>query len=432
MAERVVVTGLGAITPIGIGKEAYWESLLKGVSGVKQFDFEELGFDNIDMSQYRSKISARVENFNPYDHIPLNKTTKYMGRTTLFALIAAKFALEDAGFDLVTDKKNKTSIDGIDPFKIGVVTGTGSGNMEILELKYNEFIEDRGPKRTPPHALPQQILSAVPANISMYFQCKGNSYALPTACSSASQAIGNCYRYLQNGWEDVMITGGSDCCITPLIFGCFGAMRALSTRNDEPEKASRPFDKDRDGFVMGEGAGIVVLEKLSHALKRNAHIYAEVLGYGMTSDAYHITIPNLQGESFIQAVKMALHEAKIEPAEIDYINAHGTSTKLNDPIETKAIKNTLGDRAYEIPISSTKSMIGHLIGAAGGAEAIASVLSIEKGKVHPTINLENPDPDCDLDYVPNEAREAPVKTVMSNSLGFGGFNSVLIFRKYEG
>jgi 3-oxoacyl-[acyl-carrier-protein] synthase II len=266
----------------------------------------------------------------------------------------------------------------------------------------------------------------------MYLQCKGNTYALPTACSSASQAIGNCYHYLQHGWEDIMITGGSDCCVTPLIYGCFGAMRALSTRNDEPEKASRPFDKGRDGFVMGEGAGIIVLEKLSHALKRNAHIYAEVIGYGMTSDAYHITIPNLKGESFIQAVKMALHQANVDPAEIDYINAHGTSTKLNDPIETNAIKSALGDRAYEIPISSTKSMIGHLIGAAGGVEAIASVMSIEEGKVHPTINLEDPDPGCDLDYVPNEARGAPVKTVMSNSLGFGGFNSVLVFRKYEG
>lgn len=431
MANRVVVTGLGAITPIGIGKDAYWENLLKGVSGAKRFDFTECGFPYVEMNQYRSQVAAFVENFDPYDYIPLNKTTKYMGRTSQFALVAAKFALEDAGFELVAEKK-QTKIGGIDPFKIGVVTGTGSGNMEILEKGYIEFLEDRGPKRLSPHALPQQILSAVPASISMHFSCKGNSYALPTACSSASQAIGNCYRYLRNGWEDVMITGGSDCCITPLIFGCFAAMRAMSTRNDEPEKASRPFDRDRDGFVMGEGAGIVVLEKLEHALKRNAHIYAEIVGYGMTSDAYHITIPNLQGESFTQAVRMALEEAKMKPSEIDYINAHGTATRLNDPIETKAIKNALGDRAFEIPISSTKSMIGHLIGAAGGVEAIASVMSIEDGKVHPTINFENPDPDCDLDYVPNQAREVPVKAVMSNSLGFGGFNSVLIFRKFEG
>ncbi len=431
MANRVVITGLGAITPIGIGKDAYWENLLKGVSGAKRFNFSDREFPYVDMDQYRSQVAALVEDFDPYEHIPLNKTTKYMGRTSLFALIAAKLALEDAGFELIAEKK-QTKIGGIDPFRIGVVTGTGSGNMEILEKGYIEFLEDRGPKRTSPHALPQQVLSAVPANIAMYFSCKGNSYALPTACSSASQAIGNCYRYLRNGWEDVMITGGSDCCITPLIYGSFTAMRAMSTRNDEPEAASRPFDRDRDGFVMGEGAGIIVLEKLEHALKRNAHIYAEVVGYGMTSDAYHITIPNLQGESFTQAVLMALEEAKIKPTEIDYINAHGTSTRLNDPIETKAIKNALGDHAYKIPISSTKSMIGHLIGAAGGVEAIASVMSIENGKVHPTINHENPDPDCDLDYVPNQAREVPVKTVMSNSLGFGGFNSVLIFRKFEG
>ena len=431
MAHRVVVTGLGAVTPIGIGKEAYWQNLLNGVSGVKRFDFADHDFSYVNMDLFRSQIAAFVDKFDPYDHIPLNKNTKYMGRTSLFALVAAKLALEDAGFELVAEKK-RTIIEGIDPFKIGVVTGTGSGNMEILERGYIEFLEDGGPKRTSPHALPQQILSAVPANISMYFSCKGNSYALPTACSSASQAIGNCYRYLQNGSEEVMITGGADCCITPLIFGCFAAMRALSTRNDAPEKASRPFDRERDGFVMGEGAGLIVMEKLEHALKRNAHIYAELVGYGMTSDAYHITIPNLQGESFTQAVLMALEGAKLKPSEIDYINAHGTSTKLNDPIETKAIKTALGNHAYEIPISSTKSMIGHLIGAAGGVEAIASVMSIANGKVHPTINYENPDPDCDLDYVPNQAREVPVKTVMSNSLGFGGFNSVLIFRKFEG
>ena len=431
MANRVVITGLGAVTPIGIGKEAYWENLLKGVSGAKRLDFPGRGFTYVDMDQYRSQVAAFVDNFDPYDYIPKNKTTKYMGRTSQFALVAAKLALEDAGFELVAEKK-QTIIGGIDPFKIGVVTGTGSGNMEILEWGFLDFVEDRGPKRTSPHALPQQILSAVPANISMYFNCKGNTYALPTACSSASQAIGNCYRYLRNGYEDIMITGGSDCCITPLIYGCFTSMRAMSTRNEAPEQASRPFDRDRDGFVMGEGAGIIVIEKLEHAIKRNAHIYAEIVGYGMTSDAYHITIPNLQGESFTQAVLMALEEASMKPEEIDYINAHGTSTRLNDPIETKAIKNALGDRAFEIPISSTKSMIGHLIGAAGGVEAIASVMSIEDGKVHPTINYENPDPDCDLDYVPNQARETPVKAVMSNSLGFGGFNSVLIFRKFEG
>jgi 3-oxoacyl-[acyl-carrier-protein] synthase II len=417
---------MGAITPIGIGKDQYWQNLLKGVAGARQ-----LVFSDVEMNQYRSKIAAAVNNFNPYDYISEGKQTKYLGRTSLFALSATKLAIEDAGFELVKDKR-QTHISGIDPYKIGVILGTGSGNMEILEEGYKEFIKDRGPKRTSPHALPQQILSAVPANVAMYFLCKGNSYAIPTACSSASQAIGNSFHHLKNGREDIIITGGADCCITPMIFGCFSRMRAMSTRNNEPEKASRPFDRDRDGFVMGEGAGVVILEKLEHALKRNAPIYAEIIGYGMTSDAYHITIPDLEGNSFEQAIEMALKEAEIGPNEIDYINAHGTSTRLNDPIETRAIKTALGNRAYQIPISSTKSMIGHLIGAAGGVEIIATAMTIRDNKVHPTINYENPDPECDLDYVPNEMREIPVKTAMSNSLGFGGFNSVLILRRYEG
>jgi len=417
---------MGAITPIGVGKDQYWQNLLNGVSGVKS-----LVLPDVEMDQYRTKIAAPVTGLDPSDYITMSKKTKYLGRTSIFALVATKLALEDAGFDLSTDKQ-QIKISGIDPYKVGVILGTGSGNMEILEEGYKEFIQDRGPRRTSPHALPQQIISAVPANVAMYFHCKGNSYAIPTACSSASQAIGNSFRHLKNGWEDIVITGGVDCCITPLIFGCFSKMRAMSTRNHEPEKASRPFDRERDGFVMGEGAGIVVLEKLEHALKRNAPIYAEIIGYGMTSDAYHITIPDLEGKSFGRAIDMAMEEAKIDKNEIDYINAHGTATRLNDPIETRAIKKAFGKRAFQIPISSTKSMIGHLIGAAGGVEAIATALTIRDGKVHPTINYEFPDPECDLDYVPNKRREVPVKIAMSNSLGFGGFNSVLILRKYEG
>jgi 3-oxoacyl-[acyl-carrier-protein] synthase II len=258
------------------------------------------------------------------------------------------------------------------------------------------------------------------------------NYVVPTACSSASQAIGNSFRHLKDGWEDVIITGGTDAGITPVTFGGFVALRAMSTRNDEPEKASRPFDRERDGFVMGEGAGILILEKLEHALARNAPIYAEIIGFGMTSDAYHVTIPESDGHSFVKAIEMALEEAKIGPEEIDYINAHGTSTKLNDPIETRAIKEALGKRAFEIPISSTKSMIGHLLGAAGGVETIATALAIRDDSVHPTINYEFPDPECDLDYVPNKMRRVPVQTAMSTSLGFGGFNSVLILRKHEG
>jgi 3-oxoacyl-[acyl-carrier-protein] synthase II len=417
---------MGPVTPIGIGKDIYWENLLKGVSGVKALDFPHM-----DMGQYRSKIAAAIGAFNPAEHIRIDKSTKYLGRTSLAALVAAKLALEDAGFELAEGRK-QTRIVGVDPYKIGVILGTGSGNMEILEEGHATFLEDRGPKRISPHALPQQLISAVPANVAMYFQCRGNSYAIPTACSSASQAVGNSFRNLKNGWEDVMITGGADCCITPLVFGSFSAMRAMSTRNQEPQRASRPFDRERDGFVMGEGAGILILEKLEHALKRNARIHAEVAGFGMTSDAYHITIPDLNGESFFRAIEMAMWEAGVGPDEIDHINAHGTSTRLNDPIETKAIKKAFGRRAFQIPISSTKSMIGHLMGAAGGVEAIAAVMAIKEGKVHPTINYEHPDPECDLDYVPNVMREVPIRAAMSNSLGFGGFNSVLIFRKYEG
>jgi 3-oxoacyl-[acyl-carrier-protein] synthase II len=417
---------MGAVTPIGIGKEEYWQNLLKGVSGVKS-----LVFPTMDMDLYRTKIAASLDAFDPSVFFPNNKNTKYQGRTSQVALAATKLALEDGGFEIVQNKKN-ASIDGIDPDRIGVIMGTGSGNMDILEEGHGEFLQDRGPKRTSPHALPQQIISAVPANIAMYYQCRGISYAIPTACSSANQAIGNSFRHLKYGsWEDIVITGGADCCITPLIFGCFAAMRAMSTRNDEPTKATRPFDKGRDGFVMGEGAGIIVLEKLDHALKRNAPIYAEIVGFGMTSDAYHITIPNLEGEMFYRAIQMALHEGGLSPDEVDYINAHGTSTRLNDPIETRAIKRAFGKRAYQIPINSTKSMVGRLIGAAGGVEAIASVMSINENRVHPTINYENSDPECDLDYVPNEMREVPVRVAMSNSLGFGGFNSVVILKQYE-
>jgi 3-oxoacyl-[acyl-carrier-protein] synthase II len=303
--------------------------------------------------------------------------------------------------------------------------------MDILEEAVVHFIENRGPKKLSAHDLPYQLVSTVAAGVAIGFDCRGMSYVIPTTCSSASQAIGNSYRHLKNGWEDVMITGGAECAITPLIFGGFVASRAMSTRNDQPQKASRPFDRERDGFVMGEGAGIVILEKLEHALRRNATIYAEVVGFGMTSDAYHVTIPDLSGKAFVQAIRMALKEAGIGPEDIDYINAHGTSTKLNDPIETRAIKEVFGKRAYDIPVSSTKSMTGHLIGAAGGIEIIAAALSIRDGLIPPTINYEFPDPECDLDYVPNQMRAVPVRVAMSNSLGFGGFNSIVILRKHE-
>ena len=426
MTQRVVITGMGAITPIGMGKEEFWKNLLAGVSGVRRVTFPD-----VDMNQYKTRIAATVEHFNLSDFISGSKKTKYLGRTSQMAMAATKLALEDAGFDLTFEKRG-AKIDGVDPYKIGVVLGTASGNQDIFENGLQEFFEDRGPRRTSPHALPYQLISSVAATLSITYSCRGISYVIPTACSSAAQAIGNSYRHLMNGPEDVMITGGADCAITPIIVAGFQATRAMSTRNDEPEKASRPFDLERDGFVMGEGAGIVILEKLEHAVKRNAPIYAEVIGFGMNCDAYHITIPEPEGHSFIRAIQMAMAEARIKPEDIDYINAHGTSTKLNDAIETRAIKEAFGKRAYDIPISSTKSMIGHLLGAAMGVEIIATVLSIRDGKIHPTINYDFPDPECDLDYVPNKMREAVVNTAVSNSLGFGGFNAVLIVRKFDG
>jgi 3-oxoacyl-[acyl-carrier-protein] synthase II len=417
---------MGPVTPIGMGREAYWKNLLAGVSGVRRIQFPD-----VDMDQYRTQVAAPIEDFDASRHMSLGKEIRYLGRTSLFAIIATKLALEDAGFTL-TYGKRQVSIDGMDPSRIGVILGAAGGNLELLEDAFKVFIEDNGPKRGSPHTLPYYLLSAVSATVAIKFNCQGMNYVIPTACSSASQAIGNSFRHLRNGWEDIIITGGADAGITPVTFGGFVAMRAMSTRNEQPEMASRPFDRERDGFVMGEGAGILILEKLEHALKRNATIYAEVIGFGMTADAYHITVPEPQGDAFVKAIGMALHEAAVKPEQIDYINAHGTSTRLNDPIETHAIKNALGKRAYDIPISSTKSMIGHLLGAAGGVETIATAMSIRDGLIHPTINYEFPDPQCDLDYVPNTMREVPVKTAMSTSLGFGGFNSVLVLRKYPG
>jgi 3-oxoacyl-[acyl-carrier-protein] synthase II len=426
MAHRVVITGMGAITPIGIGKECFWENLLRGTSGIGRVSFPDM-----DMNQYKTRIAATVDNFDFSRLISGLKKTKYLGRTSQMAIAAARLALEDAKFKLTFDKRG-ARIEGMDPFKIGVILGTASGNQDIFENGLKEFIEDRGPRRTSPHALPYQLISSVAATLSIAYSCRGISYVIPTACSSAAQAIGNSYRHLKDGYEDVIITGGSDCAITPIIVAGFQATHAMSTRNDEPEKASRPFDLKRDGFVMGEGAGLIVLEKLDHALNRNATIYAEVIGFGMNSDAYHITIPDPEGRSFIRAIRMAMAEARIQPGDIHYINAHGTSTKLNDAVETRAIKEVFGKRAYEIPVSSTKSMIGHLLGAAMGVEIIATVLSNRDGKIHPTINYEFPDPECDLDYVPNKMREATVDVAVSNSLGFGGFNAVLIVRRFEG
>ena len=425
MKRRVVISGMGVITPVGIGKEVYWQNLLDGVSGI-----QPLKFPDIDMETYRTRIAGVVENFELSDFLPVNKKTRYLGRASRFALAATRMALEDAGLH-PTFNKTQARIAGIDPYQIGIILGTGSGNMDVLDNGYPRFLAHMGPKKITAHDLPYQLISTVAASVAIQFSCRGISYVIPATCSSAAHAIGDSYHHLKSGVADIIITGGVECAVTPMIISAFIATRAMSTRNDQPQKASRPFDRDRDGFVMGEGAGIVILETLEHALRRNAPIYAEVIGVGMTSDAHHVTIPALDGKPFSRAIRMAMEAADIEPQEIDYINAHGTSTKLNDPIETRAIKDVFGKRAYDIPISSTKSMTGHLIGAAGGIEIVATALSIRDGLVHPTINYEFPDPQCDLDYVPNRKRAVAVRTAMSNSLGFGGFNSVVILRKYE-
>jgi 3-oxoacyl-[acyl-carrier-protein] synthase II len=417
---------MGAITPIGLDKEEYWENLLAGLSGVRRFEFPDT-----EMAQYRTQIAATVEGFDPEIYLPPDKKTRYFGRTTLLAMAATKMALEDAGFTIEFDNAH-CGISGQDPSKIGVILGAAAGNMEILEKEFQKNGNGTRQKRFSPHSLPYHLISAIPASVAILFGCQGVNYPVSTSCTSASQAIGNSYRHLQNGWEDIIITGGADSGMNPTVFGGFMALRAMSARNEDPVHASRPFDLKRDGFIMGEGAGILILEKLEHALRRNAPIYAEVKGFGMTADSYHLTVPDPEGRSLTKAIRMALEDAGVKPEGVDYINAHGTSTKLNDAAETTALKQALGKYAYGIPISSTKSMTGHLLGAAGGIEFIAAALAIQRGMIPPTINYEVPDPECDLDYVPNVRREKTVDVAMSTSLGFGGFNTALVAAKFEG
>ncbi len=430
-SKRVVITGVGPVSPVGIGKEPYWESLLKGRSGVKRIDFP--GFD---MDQYRTKIAAPIENFNLSDYVIETKKAKYLGRTSRFAIAGTMLALKDANLGLELNeerpKEGQYCLQDSDSFKVGVILGIGVENMDLLEMYHENFIEHRGPKRLSPFGLPHIYMSSIASNVADRFGLRGSTYTVSSACASGTHAIINAYRQIQEGADDVMVTGGVDACITPYVFGGFVALRAMSTQNDDPKRASRPFDAQRDGFVMAEGAGTLVLEGLEHALARNASIYAELIGYGMTADAYHITEPDPQGRSLIRAIKLALESAGLSPREISYINPHGTSTLLNDAVETLAIKEAMGKSAYHIPISSTKSITGHTMGAAGGIEAITMALSIQRGIIHPTINYEFPDPECDLDYVPNEPRRVGVKTAMSISAGFGGVNSVIIMRQFEG
>lgn len=409
--KRVVVTGLGAVTPIGIGKDEFWSSLLKGNSGVGYIT-------RFDPSKFGTRIGAEVKDFNPAVFMD-RKTAKRMDRFTQYAIAATALALEDGEIDL----------DKLDKDKIGVVLGSGIGGMATLEKEHEKLLE-KGPDRISPHFIPMMISNMAPGYISILYGLKGPSLTITTACASSTHAIGEAYRMVQRGTCDLVITGGSESAITPISLAGFSSMKALSTRNEEPTKASRPFDKERDGFVMGEGAGILILEELDHALKRNAVIYGEIIGYGATSDAYHITAPDPEAEGATKAMKLALKEGKVNYTDIDYINAHGTSTYYNDKLETLAIKRLFKEHAYNIAISSIKSMTGHLLGAAGGIEAIATILTIKKGIIPPTINYEIPDEECDLNYTPNVPAKKEVIYALSNSLGFGGHNASILLKKY--
>ncbi|KXG79003.1 beta-ketoacyl-ACP synthase II [Thermotalea metallivorans] len=412
MKKRVVVTGIGAITPIGIGKDVYWQALKSGESGIDRISkFDPLNYD--------TQIAAEVKDFDPNQYMD-KKEAKRMDRFTQFAVAASKMALEDAAID----------IEKIDPYRFGVVLGSGIGGIETLEKEHEKLLT-KGPGRVSPFFIPMMISNIGAGQVSMTFGAKGPNTTVVTACASSTNSIGEAFRIIQRGDGDIMITGGAEASITPLSIAGFCSMKAMSTRNDDPKGASRPFDKDRDGFVMGEGAGILIMEELEHALKRGAHIYGEIVGYGMSADAYHITAPAPEGEGAARAMKNALIDAQIQPEAVDYINAHGTSTPYNDKFETMAIKSVFGEHAYRLAVSSTKSMTGHLLGAAGAIEAIACIMAINDHFLPPTINYTTPDPECDLDYVPNKGREREINYALSNSLGFGGHNASILFKKYE-
>jgi len=412
LENRVVITGIGAITPIGIGKDAFWKALLAGQSGIKKTS-------RFDASDYTAQVAGEVQDFEPFNYID-KKEAKRMDRYTQFAVAASKLALEDSKIDL--DKEDRD--------RIGVIIGTGIGGIETLHTQYATLF-DKGPGRISPFFIPMMIGNMAAGQTSITFGLKGPSSCVVTACATGTNSIGDACRLIQRGDADAMVAGGTEACISPAAVAGFCSMKALcSDHNAEPEKASRPFDKTRSGFVMGEGAGVVLLESLEHAEKRGAHIYAEIVGYGSNSDAFHITSPAPGGAQAAKCMQIALKDAKLAPESVDYINAHGTSTHLNDETETAAVKTVFGDHAYKLAMSSIKSMTGHLLGAAGGIECIATALTIENDIMPPTINYEVPDEGLDLDYVPNKSREKVVNVALSNSLGFGGHNACLILKKY--
>ncbi len=411
MSRRVVVTGIGVVSPVGNGEENFWNGIKEGKCAVDTVT-------RFDIADYPCKIAAEIKDFNAADYVD-KKEARRMDRYTHYAMAASKMAMENANINPET----------LDHEKVGVILGSGIGGVETIEEQHNKLLS-KGPGRVSPFFIPMMLSNMAAGQVAIMTGAKGKNLTVVSACASSTNAVGDAFRAITSGDADVMITGGSEAAISPLAFAGFCSMKAMSTRNDDPKSASRPFDAERDGFVMGEGAGILVLEELEHALNRGANILAEVVGYGSTDDAHHITAPAPEGEGGARAMKEAVEDAGIKPEEIDYINAHGTSTPLNDKNETAAIKSVFGDHAYKLAVSSTKSMTGHLLGAAGAIEAIVCVLALRDGFIPATINYKNPDPECDLDIVANEGRQEEIQYALSNSLGFGGHNATIILKKY--
>ncbi|MEJ8544377.1 beta-ketoacyl-ACP synthase II [Brevibacillus borstelensis] len=412
MKRRVVITGVGVVSPLGNDATTFWNNLLEGKSGISPIT-------SFDASDYPTRIAGEIKDFNPEEYMD-KKEIRRTDRFVQFGLAAAKMAVENAKLEITAENAER----------VGVYIGSGIGGLSTWEEQHQVLLE-KGPRRVSPFFIPMLIANMASGAVSIQYGAKGPTSSAITACATGTNAIGDALRLIQHDHADVMITGGAEATIRPMAFAGFCSAKAMSTRNDEPTKASRPFDRDRDGFVMGEGAGVLILEELEHAKKRGATIIAEVIGYGMSADAHHITSPSPGGEGAARCMKNALRDAGIEPSQVEYINAHGTSTDQGDIAETMAIKEVFGEYAYKLAVSSTKSMTGHLLGATGGVEAIATAFALRDQILPPTINLENPDPECDLDYVPNVARKAEVNVALSNTFGFGGHNATIILKRYE-
>ena len=413
MSRRVVVTGIGLVSSVGIGTGANWDALLAGQSGIGRIT-------RFDVSQFATQIAGEVKDFDPVQFVE-KKDVKKMDIFIQYAIAASQFAMDDSGLVVTPDNADR----------IGVFIASGIGGFSTIEREHRALLEG-GPRKISPFFIPSAIINLASGQVSIRFGAKGPNSATCTACSASAHAIGDAFEIIKRGDADAMIAGGSEAAITPMGVGGFGAMRALSTRNDDPQRASRPFDRDRDGFIIGEGSGVVIIEELEMAKARGARIYAELVGYGMSADAYHITAPSEDGAGAVRVMQLCLKRAGVQPDVVDYVNAHGTSTPYNDKLETLAIKKCFGDHATSLAISSTKSMTGHLLGAAGGLEAGITALAVHHQQVPPTINLDNPDPECDLDYVPHTARKMPIEYALSNSFGFGGTNAALLLKRYAG